>query len=47
MQNNTTKKPMKAKLTFNLPEDEHEFYCATSKTKRKEYKTFYYEMENN
>lgn len=20
---------MKAKLTFNLPEDEHEFYCAT------------------
>jgi hypothetical protein len=20
---------MKAKLTFNLPEDEHEYYCAT------------------
>jgi hypothetical protein len=28
---------MKATLEFNLPEDEHEFYCATSKTKRKEY----------
>ena len=25
MQNNTTKKPMKAKLTFDLPEDKYEW----------------------
>ena len=27
-QNNTTKKPMKATLEFNLPEDQAEHYCA-------------------
>ena len=32
MQNNTTTKPMKAKLTFNLPEDEVEYYCANKGT---------------
>ena len=28
MQNNTTKKPMKAILEFNLPEEQAEHYCA-------------------
>ena len=28
MQNNTTQKPMKAILEFNLPEDQAEHYCA-------------------
>ena len=27
-QNNTTKKPMKATLEFNLPEEQAEHYCA-------------------
>ena len=27
-QNNTTKKPMKATIEFNLPEDQAEHYCA-------------------
>ena len=27
-QNNTTQKPMKATLEFNLPEDQAEHYCA-------------------
>ena len=28
MQNNTTQKPMKAILEFNLPEEQAEHYCA-------------------
>ena len=28
MENNTTKKPMKAILEFNLPEEQAEHYCA-------------------
>jgi len=28
MENNTTTKPMKAKLTFNLPEDQEDFNLA-------------------
>lgn len=28
MQNNTTSKPMKATLEFNLPEEQAEHYCA-------------------
>ena len=32
MQNNTTTKPMKATLEFNLPEDEAEYYCANKGT---------------
>ena len=31
-ENNTIKKPMKAILEFNLPEDEVEYYCANKGT---------------